>query len=245
MEVLKAIYNLARETYGPFFPSPKAKREAFLRKTRDKVSYYKPKMEEICNVDMGEVQVKDFRKYLGDYTKDRLQEEYQEYTERGGHEPSGFVKGVIASPVVTGITIARPISWLFMSLSGPEMKHYNSSIYVPFHYMNRFDDLDFKDRERKLDQVVVHELSHRLWYALEGDKSSGRNWRVWNEGFAGYCADVHFADLYHQDFEVEQTNGFGIHARGKEKVEELVEKYGTQILLEVPKKWEQLAKNSS
>jgi hypothetical protein len=29
-EILKAIYDLLRETYGPFFPTTKAKREAFL-----------------------------------------------------------------------------------------------------------------------------------------------------------------------------------------------------------------------
>lgn len=245
MEALQGLYELVRETYGPFFPSSKVKKEAFLEKARDKVSYYKPKMEEICKVDMGEVHVKDFQYWVGDFMRDRLQEEYREYTKREGHEPSKFTKGVISSPIFTARAIVEPIVWLFMSYWGREMKHYNSSIYVPFYFQNRFMDMDFKRREEKLDQVIVHELSHRLWYALDGEESSGKNWRLWNEGFAGYCADNHFEDLYPESFEVEQTKGFGIHARGKEKVEELVEKYGEQILLEVPKRWEEFANNSA
>jgi len=231
MEILKSLYDLLRETYGPFLPASKAKRQAFLAKTREKVIQYKPKIEERFAVNMGEIHVKDFKYYLREYTKDQLQEEYQKYAEKVGREPSGFTKGILAFPTLTGITIGRPLCWLIMSLSGGMMKHYNSTLYVPFYYINQFNDMDFKNRERRLDQTVVHELSHKLWYSLGGNESSERNWRLWNEGFAGYCAEVYFADLYPEDFEAEQTRGFGVHAKGKQKVEELVESHGKQILL--------------
>ncbi|MBI5347272.1 MAG: hypothetical protein HZB66_01535 [Candidatus Aenigmarchaeota archaeon] len=246
MEALRGFYELVRETYGPFFPISKTKKEAFLEKARNKVACYKPKMEEACNVDMGEVHVKDFKYWAGDFFRDRLQDEYREYAEREGHEPSKFARGMLASPILTARAIAEPLLWLFMSSWGAEMKHYNSSIYIPFYFQNRVMDMDFKRMEKRLDQSIVHELSHNLWYCLGGNKTadSRRDWKLWNEGFAYYCADIHFADLYPEDFEVKRTKGSGIRRRGKEKVGELVAKYGEKILLEVPKRWTEFNNNS-
>lgn len=238
MEVLKVFYEVVRETYGPFFPISTAKKQSFLEKARGKVAHYKPRIEEICDVDMGEVDVKDFRYWGGDYIRDRLQEEYIEYAEREGHKPSKFAKGVIASPILAARIISEPLVWLYMSFLGGEMKYYNSSIYILFYFQNRFMDIDFKRREKELDKSIVHELSHKLWYNLDGDETtdSHGDWRLWNEGFAYYCADIYFADLYPEYLRVEQTKGSRTH-KGKEKVEELVERYGKNILLEVPKKW--------
>ena len=49
------------------------------------------------------------------------------------------------------------------------MRYYNNTIYVPFYFANRFMDIDFKKRTEILDSVVVHELSHSVWY-LNGMK---------------------------------------------------------------------------
>ena len=151
------------------------------------------------------------------------------------------MKCVIASSILTGRVIAEPLIWLRMNTFGVGMKHYNSSIYIPFYFQNRFADIDFQIREKELDQSVVHELSHKLWHNLGGNRHDDfqRNWRIWNEGFATYCADIYFANLYPDDFQTYQGKWAGVHGRGKEKVEELVEKYGKDIILEIPKRWEE------
>lgn len=241
MNILRNFYELVRETSGPFFPTSRSKKETFLGKVREKVSYYQPRIEEVCEVELGDIQVQDMRYWLANSTRNRIEREFEEYANREGREPSKLAKGFIASPILTARFLATPLIWTFMNLWGFEMKHGNSTIYVPFSYMNRFMDLDFKKREEGLDQAVVHEMSHTLWYSLGGDGSdnSRRNWRLWNEGFATYCADVHFAGIYPESFKVDQTKGSGIYQRGKAKVEELVQRYGKDIVLEVPKRWQE------
>ncbi len=240
MNALNGFYGLVREAYGPYFPSSKAKKESFLEKVRDKVEHYKPKMEEVCNVNMGNAHVKDFREFVGDCGEELVQKSLDKYTKENGEEPSRFVRGLTTSSMFTTKILAKPLMYLIANARGVEMKYYNSSIYVPFYYINRFMDIDFQRREKELDQSVVHELSHHLWHVLGGVDPSGfgRDQRVWSEGFATYCADIYFANLYPDDFEV-NSERWGIHGRGKEKVEELVEKYGKDIILEIPKRWEE------
>jgi len=246
----KTAKELIRETWGPFFPYSKAKKEEYLEKVRDKVSYYKPKIEDLCSVDLGDIPVKDFKHWTKDYTKDRIRKEHEKFSKEKGRELSKFEKGLISSAVLTASAISKPISWAFLSVWGGEMKHYNSSIYVPFYFSNRFMDIDFKEREKTLDNDIVHEISHKLWYALDGEEQEdkkeireilkeSKDWRLWNEGFASYFADIYFKNLYPEGIEIRNHRDSGIYGRGIRKVEEVIRKQGEEILLEIPTRWKE------
>ena len=241
MSISKGIYELVRQTYGCSLPTSRIKKEAFLENVREKVAYYKPRMEEACSVSLGDIFVKDFKYWLRDYISDSVKKN-QEQNQKTEQHQGKKDRGIEQLAAFTAYIILSPATWTFMSVFGMEMKHYNSKIYVPFYFPNRFMDIDFKRREATLDQSVVHELSHKLWYTLGGDEceSPHRLWRLWNEGFATYCEDSYFTDLYPEGYIVDINKASNMYRRDRKKIEELVEKYGREILLEVPRKWREL-----
>ena len=64
--MLKNFYELLRETFCAYIPTSKKKREEFLDVIREKVDYYKPKIEERCKINLGDVKVKDNREWIND-----------------------------------------------------------------------------------------------------------------------------------------------------------------------------------
>ena len=210
--------DLIKETYGLFFPTPKKKREEFLEKVRKKVDYYKPKIEEKCKLNFGEIKVKDNKEWLEDITLEDAWNNAIKNAWKQGRIPNetDFTFSFIASSIMKSIAMI-PL-WIYNTFSGVDMRHHNNTLYVPFYYMNRFIDLNFKKREKKLDYIVVHELSHSLW-----DKKSESNRplnvfgpsRQWFEGFATYCADNFFVDFYPNN--VEKVNVRGVYLKGKKK----------------------------
>lgn len=226
------------------FPVPKRKKEAFLELARENVNFYQPKIEEKFGVSLGKINVKDYRDFRGDRMEDVIKERFVEYSIRTGQYPSGFTANIIASPVVIATSLLDPLNLFIGNLSGNQAKYYNSSIYFMFGYMNRFlgnFEIDGK-RTNNLDQTIVHELSHKLWYSLGGDKSRNDNftsWRTWNEGFATYCADEYLFNLYSPCTEIYLDNNPRLYERGKIKIQKLISEKGEQILKEVPRRWKE------
>ena len=237
---LEKFYELVRETYGPFFPTPKKKKEEFLEKVREKVDYYyKQKIEERCGLNLGQIKVKDNKEWLEDTSLDQARNDAIKDAWKQGRIPNeaDFTFSFSAAFVANAI-IAIPL-WVYNTMHGAEMRCNNNTIYVPFYYMNRFMDLDFKKREKTLDYCVVHEISHILWDRKQGSvfnnpQKLGPN-RQWFEGFATYCADNFFADFYPDNAEKVEVGR--VYSKGKEKIEKLIEKKGTEILLEIPERW--------
>lgn len=239
------FYEFVRETYSPFFPISRRKREDFLERVRGKVEYYKPRIEDRCEIDLGDVKVKDNRDWLSDVIYGSACRKAVEYAWEQRRVPTkrDFRESFMAASVAEAIMFV-PIG-LYNIMRGADFRQHNGTIYVPFNYMNRFMGIDFKKRTERLDYGVVHELSHTLWERILG-KSDGYlgEGRKWFEGFATYCADDYFADFYPEKTE-KMTDLSRVYTEGKERIEKLVAKHETRILLEVPKRWEEFANDSS
>ena len=242
---IKKFCELVRETYGPFFPTSRKKRKAFLDKVREKVEYYKPRIEDKCEISLGEINVKDNKEWLSDIlysfahkkvVKDALEQKRIPTT-------IDFHASFIGASVVEALT-AGPI-WLYDSIRGTDFRQDRSTIYVPFYYANRSMDVDFKKRTERIDYGVVHELSHVLWDKISGDIDGylGEG-RKWFEGFATYCADNYFADFYPNGTE-KSFDLSKVYTDGKKRIEELVAREGKEVLLKIPRKWEEFSNNNS
>ena len=134
-----------------------------------------------------------------------------------------------------------PINWLYFTFTSKigDLGHFDNIIYVPFYFSNKYGDTDFKERSKRLDYSIVHELTHTLWGKICGGYNGGSAERkIWSEGFATYCADKFFANLYPKGtprYYVPQIE----YIIGKKKVEKLISQKGEGILLEIPKRWEE------
>jgi len=238
--MLKDFYELSKEAFGPFFPTPRKKREEFLDRVREKVEFYKPKIEERCNLTLGVVKVKDNREWRDDIfygTNGVAWKRSIEEAWKSGRAPNriDFMLGYSTAGMAE--LIMRFPLFLYNTFSGPLMRHHNNTLYVPFYYANRFMDIDFKRRTELLDYSVVHELSHSVWDELAGNEDHLHDGgRIWFEGFATYCAESYFADLYPEGTE-KHSNLPKLYLNGKGKIEELVASHGEDIILEIPSKW--------
>jgi hypothetical protein len=240
----RKLRDLVRETYGPLFPTPKKKKEEFLNLVREKVDYYKPRIEEMCKIELGTIRVKDNKEWLSDVTcylanMDALENAWKqgripkEIDFKLSYMTSSFAEALNAIPLL-----------LHNSFSGADMRYFNGAIYVQFYYMNRFTDIDFKERTKELDYTVVHELSHGLWAEIAGNVKSGfGEKRTWSEGFATYCADEYFADLYPEGA-LKRIELGDVYNEGKKKIEDVVTKHGEGILLEIPRRGKEFSEET-
>jgi len=243
MEILESPYELAVESLSVYFPTSKRKKQAFLEKARKKADYYKPRIEEKSGLYLGKVGVKDNQEWLSDVASFIANKSAVENAWKQGRVPTeGDYRVNYAFVSLMESIVAFPL-WLYNSFHGCEMRHQNNTIYLPFYYIHRLVDPDFKKRTDNLDYTIVHELSHAVWGRIAGgDKGKPFfEWRQLFEGFATYCADNYFAEFYPEGA---KTNFDGLpksYINGKKKIEKLVEKYGEEIVLEVPKRWKELS----
>jgi len=243
MNIKENLWKLVRDTYGPFFPTPKAKRVEFLDKVRERVDYYKPRIEDKCQISLGNVKVKDNKEWLHDVAFHDISCQATELAWKNGRIPNKSDFNIVCS--VSSLSYGLLLFPLFVynNWSGADFRHHNNTIYVPFYYMNRFNDIDFKNREKEIDYGVVHELSHSLWDKIAGPqnpRTSFRTEREWFEGFATYCADDYFSEFYPEGTKRVEVNG--VYTRGKEKVQTTIQKIGENILLQIPRRWQELDK---
>lgn len=145
----------------------------------------------------------------------------------------------------------------------------NNSIYIPTGWSHRFVHYVYKE---KWDSVIVHELSHCLWDKISNSSSKdelvkmknkeGKIFTKWIEGFASYCEHDYFFDLYKEKVKEikrellpEELSVFtkslffknshlqlGVYTEGRKKIKEVVDNYGLEAVLEVPKRWEEFEK---
>lgn len=245
MNPLKRFYELMKGTYGSFFPMSKRKREEVLDKVRQKVDYYQPRIEERCQIELGKVEVKDNKEWLSDTLYNSAHKKAINEALKQGRVPTGMDFWTYHSAASMGEMILAVPLFMFNAIRGADMRYHDNTIYMPFNCVNRFMDSNFGGRLKKLDYAVVHELSHGLWDKLSGDKEEKtpfREYRRWFEGFATYGADVFFADFYPKKTE-KYSDLKEAYIEGKKKIEELVERYGKEIVLEVPKRWPEFSES--
>ena len=230
----ETLTQKAEKFFKAIPPIPQNIKDEFLIKVRDKVVHYKPKMEEACGVEMGNIDVADLTWYHIDSDNKKMTEAIDE---------ANLLDKAILLAIIK--PLIKPIRILHFNLVYHDiaMVYNSSTIYVPFYFVSRLED--FKAREETLDQEVVHELSHRLWEVLSGEllprKPSDDVLKFWAEGFASYCDGKYFSDFYPEGYEAFEPDG--IFKRGMERIEELVEKHGEDIVIEIPKRWRELDGN--
>lgn len=228
-----------------FLPTSQTERDEFMDRTRERVSYYQPRIERKTGIKLGKIKVKDNKEWLSDVLYTNAHRNAFERAWRNGRVPteSDFTIAYTTASIVEAIAII-PV-FIFDALSGAYFRYFDNTLYTPFRYMNRVNEFaDPGERQRHLDYCVVHELSHSLWNKLgpESPRSTKPlEGRLLFEGFATYCTDVHFADLYPQGVDI-GLKPPKLYRDGRDKVEELVRKYGEGILLEIPKRWREFNK---
>lgn len=245
MAALKGVYELIREVYGPFFPTSKRKKEELLDRVRQKVDYYKPRIEERCRISLGNVKVKDGKEWLPDVSCYVLHEAALKNAQRQGRVLTDMdYKKIMMTALSLDTLLVIPL-WLNDTIIGADFRHHNHTIYVPFYFINRFIDIDFKKRTKRVDYSVVHELSHTLWGIISRDTDIDFvEHREWFEGFATYSADYYFADFYPDGTE-KYIALPRVYTDGKRRVEKLVAQYGEEIILDIPKKWKEFSNKHS
>jgi hypothetical protein len=250
MTLVQAVCNQFRETYGPFFPTPKKKREAFIEQVRDRVAHYTPKIEERSGIELGRIEVKDNKHWLKDTATRRAHDNAIQNAWEQGRVPTerDFAAHAAVSAVAKALFI--PFNAFYNMQSGADFRYHNKTIYAPFYFSNRFDDMDFQKRTERMDYGVVHDLSHAVWEQMTiaskwnvKQKESFFNRRLWFEGFATYCADEYFADFYPEG--TKKVTGLPrVYTDGKATIEALVADRGTEIVLEIPKRWKEFSEEN-
>jgi hypothetical protein len=227
--------------YQVVLPISKSRKEKFLESVREKVAYYKPRIEEMCGIDLGQVRVKDHKEYYKDAIKHNVERLLSE-EKKSGKDPGSLEKFVMVGSSWIFVAAISPILFIKNNLNAGIMSYRWNAVYVPFYDINKLNNgPDFKWALARLDQSVVHELSHGLWDVIvDGKLSDNPNLsKFWAEGFATYCEQVHFKGLYPKDYLVRRNDAPDLYERGKQKVEQLVKRYGQDIVLEIPKRWQE------
>ncbi|MBI4451849.1 hypothetical protein HY637_00330 [Candidatus Woesearchaeota archaeon] len=207
-------------------------REATLGRVQSLIDKYKPLMEHVVGVNLGQITARELRElgieYLNGMYKDIVEPEH------GFNRVTAvFFYHCVGVPLIKACAF-----WLDHT---DTYKYYNSAIYVPFGWTKMVMG------RRRLDQVVVHELSHRLWEVLAGqdswsdeDDRFSRRGNLFEEGFASYCDEYLFSSLYPQGYKIDHKWDLPFHKKGRKMIEDLVKKYGEEILLRVPLEWKSI-----
>jgi hypothetical protein len=120
--------------------------------------------------------------------------------------------------------------------------YYRKTIYVNFAHGSLC-------HQEGLAFTTVHELAHALWETIAEQAldqgwpesvTEQQNYQLLAEGYATYAEQVWFKDLYPAGVRdrVDHTKeAGGIYDRGRHRIAELVDQYGSEVLLVIPKRW--------
>jgi hypothetical protein len=214
-----------------------ADNQFFLGLYRQAVAFYQPKIEKRTGVSLGKIDVWDYRQLDQHFVSDLKRGKYPWLV--------GFVRATALRSRL------RKVSEHLKATHANRARnccasYYKSAIYVSF-------SVDIRRHVEGIALTAVHELSHALWEKHEGiplhEKRSGtmadqEKFRLLVEGFATYAERIWFVDLYPQcvkeTMPYVQYDKASIHFRGLQRVQELVNQSGPQVLLEIPKRWRSL-----
>jgi hypothetical protein len=121
--------------------------------------------------------------------------------------------------------------------------YYRNGIYISFRSGTQ--------HEEAIAAAVVHEIAHALWERLAAKPLTWRpkadqldKYRLFVEGFATYAEIVWFLDLHpeavRRGVKHHGRNPNSLYYRGLRQVEEVVRHYGTAVLPQIPKRWQEL-----
>jgi hypothetical protein len=236
--------NLKNNLLSPlrlFTPMLPHKKRQYINYVGGLVDVYQPKIEERTGYALGDIVVKPLKDKLADFVLHHWAESMTDYH---------LGKEGAASPSVinTSMNLMLPFLWGVNQIKNQwydGMLYERSNIYVPLGYMKRFCIYSMLDNHE--DSTVVHELSHRLWETVSGkdlneewenlEVRESKGFREWVEGFAEYCENNFFKDLYPNYVSLHEAQG--IYKSGMEKVKKVIRRHGPDSLLEIPPRWEE------
>ncbi len=206
----------------------------FLGAYRNAVSHYQLKIEKRTGVRLGKIGVRDYRQYDRDVLFDLERARYP-----------WLVRWFKRSAIKAHLRQWR--NYLQSTQQERALAcmacYFRSAVYVSFSH-------DIRCHEEGIAFAAVHELSHVLWERLEGEpldrpragtSADREKFRVLVEGYATYAEQVWFLDMYPKCVKEilprHQPTPGGVHFQGMQRIRSLVEEFGEQVLLEIPKRW--------
>jgi hypothetical protein len=177
----------------------------FIERIQQCIDRYQPILEEEFRVDLGNVAAKplivgEFINHCFAKGREQLRRETQA---KHGREPTSLRWAWYRLEEL----VTWPLGYLLIYLRFwfPEfiMKSFSNPPAVIVSFLG-WSKNDFRKPTVCLDQWTVHELAHNVWCCLAEDEfeDHDRRWRIWNEGFAHYVADVTMRHHYPSDVEV-------------------------------------------
>ncbi|MBP7708767.1 hypothetical protein KA107_03705 [Candidatus Pacearchaeota archaeon] len=221
-------------------PLSEREQNEYIQRAEEKIKFYQPRIEEKTGVTLGKVFVLPFM--LNFY-----QNLWQTYNTPldFGNPRSNLVGNVLLKSAVALCAIPLLGQNYFMDLQA-SMAEDDGSVMVARCPANRQDLVKERNGENsKLDEKVVHELSHVLWERIEeknGAKITRRtkNKLFWEEGFATYGMFNFFRDVYPQGYTPSDHLGGRVYHYGRLYVEREVNRFGPEFFLQIPNKWGEL-----
>jgi len=208
-------------------------RRQYLNQCVDRVGHYAALMQSRTGVDLSGVDVRDMRMLPFTAVKHML---YEIGAERHS-------EGRSMGPIVTcGYAAVGAILSLrgFFGNADTIAGHVCSTILFNTSKKMRGKIIE---APLTLDRTVVHELGHELWNSLGGvGERTEPRMSMMVEGFASYCDTVWFSDLYPGKIPKDYTDHMGDpdYVAGGIRMGSFVDKFGPEIMLEVPKRWREL-----
>ena len=211
-----------------------AQSQFFLSLYRCAVRFYQPKIEERTQISLGRIEVWDFPQ-VDQHMMRNLERRF----------PRWFLA---CFPGFLPKARLREIADYLKStytdrVQGCMACYYDSAIYVSFQ-------IDFRCHEEFIACAVVHELSHALWERLARrplhkehprTPAERQKFQLLVEGYATYAEQIWFLELYPQCVRDSLAHlprdSQSVHYRGMQRIQELVNKSGPAVLLQIPARW--------
>ena len=191
----------------------------YLDFVRGKVAYYQPLIEERTGLDLGKIGVKESKRLLEDKLKYWLNDE----------EIHLWLRLMLLP--FTMVLSNQKIKSTILAIK------FRNNIYIPEdnYSINILKD-ELSGKKQETDQIVVHELTHEVWFGLGGNKSDKE---MIQEGYALYGEMNWFEDFYPSGKHSLQNLPPIEDLRYKQEIEQLVKLHGEQILFDIPRDWKE------
>ena len=215
----------------------------FLNEVRDSVDRWVPQLEATFGVSLGKVVVRELRlvSFLMLCRQRALDALLRRREQKTGRRCSIVVRTMYATGCWLLVLPAGLYCWLRLHVTRLwKWDDTGRCIYIAFH---GWEEDDYQANAVTIDNKVVHELSHGLWYRLGGKEEEDElpGWMMWNEGFSHYIADKVMGDTYAVQ-NIARYSDSSERLRGIEAIAELVNELGVDVIKRIPSEWRYFAK---
>jgi hypothetical protein len=216
-----------------------SRQAVFLEQTQQAIGRYQPILERRFGVSLGDVvakplAVREFIKSIY-WKSDELMLRSSLAKHRGPPTQlrrvlHRFEKVILWLPACILVSLRFWLPNLIMKWSGNP-----PAILISFM---GWSSADYETNADRIAQWAVHEMAHGVWQQLAQDEFEvhDRRWKLWNEGFAHYIADVYMRDAYPTKTKLsEEWSQF--RRRGRQLVSDAVARHGIEALRRIPTNW--------